>query len=139
MTREPTSVQVPHVLYERLERLAAVSGQSLADVVTRTLATSLPVIPEGLSPASREALRVLEQESDVVIWRTVAETMDDTRVERFTTLREQQRAGTLSERDRQELAALRDARDLLILRKAYAAVVLKWRGHRVPAPVDVRA
>ena len=42
--------------------------------------------------------------------------------------------GELTDRERQALAELRSTGDRLMLRRSYAALLLKYRGHRVPIP-----
>ncbi|EGJ29049.1 hypothetical protein LYNGBM3L_65650 [Moorena producens 3L] len=43
----------------------------------------------------------------------------------------------LTPEERLELAELRQAADRLMLRKAYAWSVLRWKGHRIPALIDL--
>jgi hypothetical protein len=46
--------------------------------------------------------------------------------------------GTLTTMVRRELESLRKEGDRLMLRKAHAAVILKWRGHRIPTVDELR-
>jgi hypothetical protein len=139
MPAETISIPVPHALYERLERLALLSGRSLESLVAQTLATSLPLIPENLPSVSREALRSLEQRPDAELWSILQQTATDAQIEQFGILREQQRHGALLPDDAAQLEGLRAALDLMTLEKAYAAVILKWRGHRIPTLAELAA
>jgi hypothetical protein len=49
------------------------------------------------------------------------------------------RAGTLEPDERATLERLTQEADLRTLRKAYAAVLLKWRGHRLPGLTELSA
>ena len=51
----------------------------------------------------------------------------------FAGLREKRRAGTITETEQTALDQLTQEADLLTLRKAYAAVLLKWRGYKLPS------
>jgi hypothetical protein len=139
MTAETKAVAVPQALYQRLERLANLSGQSLESLVAQTLAASIPPIPDDLPPHTRESLRALEHDTDTNLWQTMREQADTAQLEQWERLRDRQRHGTASQEDIASIAHLRSAFDLLTLRKAYAAVILKWRGHRIPSPTELEA
>lgn len=51
----------------------------------------------------------------------------------------QKASNALTEAERQELEHLRQQNDLLMFQKAYAALLLKWRGERVPTVTELEA
>ena len=59
--------------------------------------------------------------------------------EELEELQDKQRSSALSKAEAERLAALHHVADELMLRKAYAAVLLKWRGHRLPTLADLEA
>jgi hypothetical protein len=59
--------------------------------------------------------------------------------EHYAALREKRRASTITAPDQATLDQLSQEVDLLTVRKAYAAVLLKWRGHRLPALAELEA
>lgn len=133
MTAATVPIQVPEAIYRRLERLAELSGRPLESLVAQTLSSSLPPLPDDLSPVAREALVVLEQRSDAELQDTMHTTFPQDQYDQFVELREKQRAGTITADEQGVLARLQQDADLLPLLKAYAAVLLKWRGHRIPS------
>jgi hypothetical protein len=58
-------------------------------------------------------------------------------VTRYETLQTIRTARLLTEAEQQEWETLRWEADSLMFRKAYAAVLLKWRGERVPTLAEL--
>ena len=132
MTTETMTIQVPEVLYRRLERLAALSGRPLDSLITQTLSANIPPLPDDLPAPTRDALTSLEALNDDDLWQIVRSSMPDAEYEQFTELRAKRRAGTIAPDEQATLDHLVQEADILPLRKAYAAVLLKWRGHKLP-------
>lgn len=133
MASDTVTIQLPDDLYRRLERLAELSKQPLEGLIVKTLSASLPALPDDLAPATRDALQSLEGLSDAALWQRAQDTFPQDQYERLTQLREQRYEGALTAEEREELDRLLAAADLLTLEKAYAAVLLRWRGHRLPS------
>jgi hypothetical protein len=127
------TIQVPQTLYERLERLARLTHRPVESLIAQMLSTSLPLLPDDLPAEQREALAALESLSDEQLWQIEGATFPESQYEQFTDLREKARSGELTVSEQQSLDELTAAADLLALRKAYAAVLLKWRGYRMPS------
>jgi hypothetical protein len=111
----------------------------LESLIVQTLSSTLPLLPDDLHEPSRQALLQLEALSDDELWQVERSTFPSDQYERYRVLREQQRAAVLSAEAQSTLEQLAQAADLLTLRKAYAAVLLKWRGHRLPSLSDLEA
>lgn len=79
-------------------------------------------------------LAALDKQDDNTLWQIVRSRKTATDMERYNILLEGNSNGTLTEAERLELMALRQEADRFMLRKAQAAVLLRWRGHRVPNP-----
>jgi hypothetical protein len=137
MATETMTIQVPEVLYRRLERLAALTHRPLESLVVQTLSSSIPPLPDDLPPPAREALTALEGLNDDALWQVIRGTFPDDHYEQLVELRERYRAGTLLPDEQAFFDRLMQEADLLTLRKAYAAVLLKWRGHRLPSLADL--
>lgn len=133
MTAEMVTVQVPQPLYERLERLARLTHRPVESLIAQTLSTSLPLLPDDLPAEQREALAALEILTDEQLWQIEGATFPEEQYAQFAELREKSRSGDLTASEQGILDQLTAAADLLTLRKAYAAVLLKWRGHRLPS------
>lgn len=132
MTAETATIQVPQPLYARLERLARLTHRPVESLVLQALSASLPLLPDDLPPSQREALIALESLDDDRLWEIEGSTFPAQDYRQFSALREQQRTKTLTAEEQAALAQLSVQADLLTLRKAYAAVLLRWRGHRLP-------
>lgn len=132
MTAETIAIQVPQPIYDRLERFAKLTSRPVESLVLQALSTSLPLLPEDLHPAQREALIALEELDDERLWQVERATFPADAYERFAELRDKQRADSLTAAEEAELLRLSDRADLLMLQKAYAAVLLRWRGQELP-------
>lgn len=133
MASDTVTIHLPDGLHRRLERLADLTKQPLEGLIVKTLSANLPPLPDDLPPASRDALQALESLSDDELWQRTQATFPEDQYTRLTQLRERQHEGTPSADERKELDRLMAAADLLTLEKAYAAVLLRWRGHRLPS------
>jgi hypothetical protein len=129
---ETIAIQVPRTLYHRLERLAALSGRPLESLVVQTLSSTIPPLPDDLPPYMRDQLIALEALSDGELWQVMRSMFPADQYEQFAELREKRRAGIITEAEQTLLDHLSQAADLITLRQAYAAVLLKWRGHKLP-------
>lgn len=132
MTTETMTIQVPKLLYRRLERLAALSGRTLDSLITQILSANIPPLPDDLPASTRDALTSLEALNDDDLWLKLHSRMPNAEYEQLTELRAKHRAGTISPDEQAFLTRLTQEADLRTLRKAYAAVLLKCRGHRLP-------
>ena len=139
MDQDQASVHLPASLRIRLERLATLTSQSLEGLIVKTLSSNLPPLPDDFPAADREALRALESLNDDDLWNVTNAALSKSDYARVTALRERRREGTLTAGERAELDELLRAADLLTLKKAYAAVLLTWRGHRLPPPPSLSA
>lgn len=137
MTTETMTIQVPETLYRRLERLAALSGRPVESLIMQTLSASIPPLPDDLPVPTRDALTSLEDLSDDVLWQIVRSDMPEAEYEQFTELRAKRRAGTIGPDEQATFDHLTQEADIRTLRKAYAAVLLKWRGHRIPTLAEL--
>ena len=137
MTTQLPTVQIPPTLYRRLERMAQLTRHSVEEVVTQTLAASVPPLPENLPENMRAGLLALEKLSDEGLWEIARSVVSQQKHEHHGELLEKNRDGTLTEAERAELTQLRQEADELMLRKAYAYVLLKWRGHRLPTLAEL--
>ncbi len=137
MTTDTVAIQVPQTVYRRLERLAQLTRRPLESLIVQALSSNLPPLPDDLPAAQRDALVALEGLSDDELWQVTRSAMPAGDQGQFAALRDRRRAGTLTPTEQSALDQLAQAADLLTLRKAYAAVLLTWRGHRLPTPDEL--
>lgn len=137
MAADTVTIPIPQPLYQRLQRLATLTHRPIESLVEQTLADGLPPLPDDVPTGYRDALVALETQTDAQLWHAVYATLPATTAAHLVTLRDRRRDAPLSATEEATLAALQHEAELLPLRKAYAAVLLKWRGHRLPTLAEL--
>ena len=100
------------------------------------LQAALPTL-EGLPPDVVQHLVALESLDDQALWRVMLETVPLDQQHRLHDLLIRNQAGMLTDAEREQLAILQQQADLVMLRKARAAVLLRFRGKRVPTLAEL--
>ncbi len=136
---ELVTIRIPVQAANRLRRVAAIAHRPIDEVVTETLQATLPPLLDDLPPAVQPLLAQLENWSNEALRAQLYATVAEAALDRYDELVAQQAAGTLPVAESQELTALRQQSDLLMFRKAYAALLLKWRGERIPTLTELEA
>lgn len=136
---ELVTIRLPVQAANRLRRVAALAHRPIDEVVAETLQSTLPPLLDELPAAFQPLLAQLESWSSDALRRQMYATIDDALLDRYDELLAQHAIGNLSAAESQELAALRQQSDLLMFQKAYAALLLKWRGERVPTLTELEA
>lgn len=108
-------------------------------LIEQTLTAAIPPLPDDLPADMRQALVDLEAFDDARLWRILRTVMAPEEQEELERLQDERRSGVLPEADAEQLERLHHAADERMVRKAYAAVLLKWRGHRLPTLADLEA
>jgi hypothetical protein len=134
---ETLTVNLPITAVRRLQRVAEIAHRPVDEVIAETLQSSLPPLLEDVPEAFRQDLAKLETLTTAELWQQLHAQMDPTVMARYDALLAANAADTITPQERKELQALREAGDLLMFRKAYAAVLLKWRGERVPTLAEL--
>jgi hypothetical protein len=130
MSTGTISVQVPEPVFRRLERVAAVTHRSVADVLTTSVNLALPRISD-LSDDLADELAAMSMLSDEALW--AAESAFSPAQQRQ--LEQLSHAGglrTLSGIEAAELKQLVDLQDRSVLRRAQAFAILAHRGYNLP-------
>ncbi|MEA3341495.1 MAG: hypothetical protein U9R15_16145, partial [Chloroflexota bacterium] len=139
MSVQTIAIQMPQLLYHRLERLAELTRRPLENLVVQTLDASVPSLPGDLPQEMRGDLQALESLDDESLWQVARSVVGLEQRAQHSLLLEKNRQGPITELERETLAQLCQKADLLMLRKAYAYVLLKWRGHRLPTLAELEA
>jgi len=133
MSTATLTLALPDVLYQRLERAAAATKQSLEEVVLHALRLGSPPAWEDVPPEHQLELAALEKLDDDALWK-VAKGQLSADFDRRDALLTASAEGRLTPAERVELERLRREEDSFMLRKAHAAALLQWRGKPVPPP-----
>jgi len=134
MTTETVMLQVPENLYRRFEKTANAMQRSLEDIMLQTLKVGGPPTWDDAPPEYQADLAALDQLDDDALWAIARSRKPAAELVRYDELLEHNQDGKLTAAERLELQTLRIESDRFMLRKAHAAVLLRWRGHQVPAP-----
>jgi hypothetical protein len=114
-----------------VQSVAQATQQSLEELLVTALQAALPTL-EGLPPAVMQHLVALEPLDDQALWRVMLETVPRDQQHRLHDLLIRNQAGVLTASEHAQLAVLQQQADLVMLRKPRAAVLLRFRGKRVP-------
>ncbi len=133
MTVHPLQIQLPETIYQRLQRVAEITNQSLQTIVIQTISGNLPPSLDDLSPEWREAVVDLASLSDEALWATAQEQVPARQWRRHQRLLQRMQEGVLTETEKIELEALRTDTDRSVIRRSYVLALLKWRGHTLPS------
>lgn len=132
MSRQAITVELSEEVYEHVKRAALGMkrplGRALASIV-KAATPSLDKVPTQY----RSELESLEALSDEKLWKIAESTAPEKHESTMARLLRKNQGSGLTERERQSLTRLRKETDRLALRKSYAYLLLKYRGHRIPA------
>ena len=133
---QTVTLELPDAIYERVERTAAAMKQPVEKAAVHLIALGLPPLDV---PAEFEAdLKALEALDDDALWEVLFSKVPVATQRKLHRLLVKNQAGTLTEREHLQLDALQQEGDLVMFRKAHAALLLKWRGHHIPTPEELR-
>src|SRR4051812_7844925 len=101
---------------------------------TVTLRINSPPTWDDAPPEHQAELAAMDRLDDDALWKLARGRRSEAEMARYDELLEQSAAGALGDAERSELEMLTRDADRFMLIKAHAAVLLRWRGHDVPAP-----
>lgn len=134
MSVETVTLQIPATLYQRLVNTARATQRPLEEVVIHALQIGSPPEWDNVPPEFQADLAALDKLDDNTLWQIARSRKIEAEMERYNTLLEGNSNKILTEAERLELMAMRQEADRFMLLKAQAAVLLRWRGHRVSTP-----
>ena len=130
------TLTLPDDVLQPAQRVAQATQQSVEELLVTALQAALPTL-EALPPDVVQPLVALESLDDQALWRVMLETVPLDQQHQLHDLLIRHQAGTLTDGERGQLAILQQQADLVMLRKARAAVLLRFRGKRVPTLAEL--
>ena len=130
------ALTLPDDVLQPVQRVAQATQQSVEELLVTALQAVLPAL-EGLPPDVMQHLVALESLDDQTLWRVMLETVPLNQQQRLHDLLLRNQAGILTDAEREQLVLLQQQADLVMLRKARAAVLLRFRGKRVPTLAEL--
>ncbi len=125
------TLTLPDNLYHPIHRLAEATHEPVEDILLTALRASLPPL-DGLPPDLTKELTELEIRSSRRLRKILLEKVRPDQQERLELLLDKNQRGTVAEEEQNELSLLQKSADRIMLRKARAAVLLRFRGERLP-------
>lgn len=137
MSRQAVTVELPEEIYDKVKRAARATKRPVKQMLVSILKSAMPSLDE-VPPEYRAELERMETFSDEELQKTTKARMSAAHQRRLNHLLRKNQAEGLSERERQSLTELSKEADRLTLCRAYAYLLLKQRGHQIPALAELK-
>lgn len=131
------TLTLPDSLYRPVRRLAQASHKPIEKVLLTALHSSLPTLDDLSSDLAKE-LAELEIQNSENLRQVLLETVPLDQQETLDSLLYRNQLGILTDAEQEQLTSLQQAADRIMLRKARAAVLLRFRGERLPTLTELR-
>ena len=125
------TIAIPHLLYEKVQRLAQQTSQSVDEIICTRLEGALDQPMLDLPSDERAELQAMSYLSTDVLWTIAREQMPPDLQHAMSQLMEKNSQGTITEDEFRDLSALAERGQRLTLRKAQAMKLLVDRGYAV--------
>jgi hypothetical protein len=125
------TLELPDDIYERVRRAAKGMNQPVESALVSIVRAATPSL-EKIPAEYRADLEAMEDLSDEQLWSILRSRPPLATQRRLERLLDRNQRCDLTVRERQTLSELRIDGDRLMLKRSYAALLLKYRGHRVP-------
>ena len=125
------TIAIPHLLYEKAQRLAKQTSQSVDDLICMRLEGALDQPLLDLPRDERAELQAMAYLSTDALWTIAREQMPPDIQHSMSQLMEKNSQGTITEDEFRDLSALVERGQRLTLRKAQAVKLLLDRGYAV--------
>jgi hypothetical protein len=131
MTMSKYTIAIPHLLYEKAQRLAQQTSQSVDEIICTRLEGALDQPMLDLPSGERAELQAMWYLSTDALWTMAREQMPPDLQHAMSQLMEKNSQGTITEDEFRDLSALVERGQRLTLRKAQAMKLLVERGYAV--------
>ena len=125
------TIAIPNALYEKAQRLAQYTSQSVDEFICTRLAGALDQPVLDLPSDERAELHAMSYLSTDALWTMAREQMQPDVQQAMSQLMEKNSQGTITEEEFRDLSALVERGQRLTLRKAQAMKLLLDRGYAV--------
>jgi hypothetical protein len=129
------TLTLPDDVLEAVQRVTQAPKQSVKELVVIALQAALRTF-EGLPPGVMQNLTALESLHDQALWQVTLETVPLDQQHRLQDLLARTQEAMLTDLECEQLAITQHQADPVLLRKTRAAVLLCFRGKRVPTVAE---
>lgn len=133
---ETITLTLPDSVLQPLKRTAQAVQQPIEELLVTALQSSLPPL-EGLPDEVITDLTALETLDNEALRQVMKETVPSETQVALSELLEGRQRDSLTSVEEERLASLQQEADLVMLRKARAAVLLRFRGKRLPTLAEL--
>jgi hypothetical protein len=130
------TLELPDRFFQPLQRTAKATNSPIETLLLKALQNSLPPL-DGLPDDIAENLTLLESVSNEKLLRILRETVPAKIQKEISRLLSKNSESQLTELEKNSLVNLQKKADLVMLRKARAAVLLRFRGSRLPTLAEL--
>jgi hypothetical protein len=130
------TVELPEDVFERVRRAAKGMNQPMETALVNIVRAATPSLDKA-PPEYRSELEAMEDLGDEELWRTLRSRPAPSMQSRLERLLDKNQREELTDPERRALDELHADGDRRMLRRSYAALLLKYRGHRVPRLEDL--
>jgi len=131
MAMSKYTIAIPHLLYEKAQRLAQQTSQSVDELICTRLEGALDQPMLDLPSDERAELQPMSYLSTDALWTIAREQMPPDLRHAMSQLMEKNSQGTITEDELRDLSALVERGQRLTLRKAQAMKLLVDRGYAI--------
>ncbi len=131
MLAKTITVTLPQPIFERVTEVAEVNHISVEQLLTQTIALTMPPLESDLPPSWRRELSRMQSLSDAALWSLAGSTMDEQQQAELETLAELQKERALTSAEQDALVRLMEEAEYSMLRRAEAFHLLARRGYSV--------
>lgn len=131
------TLHLPDRFYEPIQRMAQAMAQPIESVLLKALQTSLPSL-DGLPTDRFAELTQLERMDNEALKRLLLKTVPQEQQQELETLLQKNQLNTLTNTEQKRLSFLQQEVNKIMLQKARAAVLLRFRGQRLPTLAELR-
>ena len=137
---EPTvAIHMPHLLYQRLQRLAELTHRPLESLVLQAVDAHIPPLLEDMPEHIRQDLAALEKLDDAALRHVAQSAWSRNKAHGIPPLWKRSAPARSRQQSKDTLEELYQEANCHMLRKAYANALLKWRGHQLPTLAELEA
>jgi hypothetical protein len=130
---QTVTLQLSDETLQRYQRGAMAAHKLLEEFLVDRLIEAAPPFGDELPSPLHEALQDIENLDDDALWQIVQSQLSPARQRLYSRLLTRNSRGTITAREKETLYILGEEARLLTLKKAHAAMLLRWRGHPLPA------
>jgi len=135
---QAVTVYLPDETLARYQRGAAVARMDLDAFISERLAETPPPLADDLPDSVRAELKSLEDGDDQTLWQAARGRLSEERQSEYDRLLSKRAEGPLATDEEMRLRDLGEEARRLTLIRAHALMLLKWRGHELPARAGIQ-